>query len=217
MPATSVQFTVAAHIMALLGFYPRKEIPSAIIAERVNADPTFVRKSLSRLSNASLITTARGKNGGSILTRPAELITLLDIYRPSAAPPIFAIHNHPVDKKCPISRHIKGCMSSVLKKRSGVLRILSIKSLSPMWSGRSVRQIGHFFKSNMCYLSSHIYLSDHGIDVARASSHKGQSRPDSLAHASRCYVDCLLAPVQSDFRVMFPHSWADGVECDPSG
>src|SRR5262244_1074973 len=29
MPATSVQFTVAAHIMALLGFYRGKEIPSA--------------------------------------------------------------------------------------------------------------------------------------------------------------------------------------------
>ena len=116
MSATSVQFTVAAHIMALLGFYRGKEIPSAVIAESVNADPTFVRKSLSKLSNAGLITTARGKNGGSILTQPAEQITLLDVYRASAAPPTFAIHNYPVDKRCPISRNIKGCMSSVLKK-----------------------------------------------------------------------------------------------------
>src|SRR5215469_211275 len=115
MPATSVQFTVAAHIMALLGRFPDKEISSAALAQSVNADPTFVRKSLSKLSNAGLVITTRGKNGGSALTRSPEQITLLDIYRASAAPPTFAIHNYPVEKRCPISRNIKGCMSSVLK------------------------------------------------------------------------------------------------------
>src|SRR4029077_18213480 len=80
MSATSAQFTVAAHIMAALGFFRGKEIPSATLAESVNADPTFVRKSLSKLSKAGLIITTRGKNGGSTLTRSPEKITLLDIY-----------------------------------------------------------------------------------------------------------------------------------------
>ena len=116
MPATNVQFTVAAHIMAALGFFHGKEISSATLAESVNADPTFVRKSLSKLSKAGLIVTTRGKNGASTLTRSPEKVTLLDIYRASAAPPTFAIHTYPVEKRCPISRNIKGCMSSVLKK-----------------------------------------------------------------------------------------------------
>jgi len=116
MSATSVQFTVAAHIMTALGFYHGKEIPSATLAESVNADPTFVRKSLSKLSKAGLIVTTRGKNGASTLTRSPTLITLLDIYSASAAPPTFAIHSYPVEKRCPISSNIKGCMSSVLKK-----------------------------------------------------------------------------------------------------
>jgi Rrf2 family protein len=115
MPATSVQFTVATHIMAALGFFDGKEIASATLAESVNADPTFVRKSLSKLSKAGLIVTTRGKNGASTLMRSPEQVTLLDIYRASAAPPTFAIHNYPVEKRCPISRNIKGCMSSVLK------------------------------------------------------------------------------------------------------
>ena len=115
MPATSVQFTVAAHIMAALGFFNGKEISSATLAESVNADPTFVRKSLSKLSKAGLIVTTRGKNGASTLTRSPRQITLLDIYRASAAPPTFAIHRYPVEKRCPISSNIKGCMSSVLK------------------------------------------------------------------------------------------------------
>jgi Rrf2 family protein len=116
MSATSVQFTVAAHVMAALAFFHRKEIPSATLAESVNADSTFVRKSLSKLSKAGLIVTTRGKNGASTLTRSPERITLLDIYRASAAPPTFAIHSYPVEKRCPISCNIKGCMSSVLRK-----------------------------------------------------------------------------------------------------
>jgi len=47
MSATSVQFTVAAHIMAALGFRHGEELRSAMLAESVKADPTFVRKSLS--------------------------------------------------------------------------------------------------------------------------------------------------------------------------
>jgi Rrf2 family protein len=116
MSATNVQFTVAAHIMAALGFFYGKEISSATLAESVNADPTFVRKSLSKLSKAGLIVTTRGKNGASTLTRSPKLITLLDIYSASAAPPTFVIHSYPVEKRCPISSNIKGCMSSVLKK-----------------------------------------------------------------------------------------------------
>jgi Rrf2 family protein len=116
MSATSVQFAVAAHIMAVLGFRDREEIRSAMLAESVNADRTFVRKSLSKLSKAGLIVTTRGKNGASRLTRPPKQITLFDIYRASAAPPTFAIHSYAVEKRCPISCNIKGCMSSVLKK-----------------------------------------------------------------------------------------------------
>ena len=116
MSATSVQFTVAAHIMAALGYQHGKEIASATLAESVNADPTFVRKSLSKLSKAGLIVTTRGKNGASMLTRSPKQITLLDIYRASEAPPAFAIHRYPVERKCPVSSNIKECMSSVLKK-----------------------------------------------------------------------------------------------------
>jgi Rrf2 family protein len=116
MSATSVQFTVAAHIMTALAFRHGQGIPSTTLAKSVNADPTFVRKSLSKLSKAGLINTTRGKNGASALTRSPKQITLLDIYRASAAPPTFAIHSYPAYKRCPISSNIKGCMSSVLKK-----------------------------------------------------------------------------------------------------
>jgi DNA-binding IscR family transcriptional regulator len=92
MSVKSVQFTVAAHVMAALGYFHGEEISSAVLADSVNADPTFVRKSLSKLSKAGLVVTKRGKSGASVLARPPRQITLLDIYRASTAPPAFAIH-----------------------------------------------------------------------------------------------------------------------------
>jgi Rrf2 family protein len=121
MSATSVQFTVAAHIMAALGYFHGEEISSATLADSVNADPTFVRKSLSKLSKAGLVVTTRGKSGASVLARPPRQITLLDIYRASAAPPAFAIHSYPVDKRCPVSCRLKECMSGVLSQAQSSL------------------------------------------------------------------------------------------------
>ena len=107
MSVRSVQFTVAAHIMAALAYHYGEEISSATLADSVNADPTFVRKSLSKLSKAGLVVTKRGKSGASVLARPPRQITLLDIYRASAAPPAFAIHSYPIEKRCPVSRNGK--------------------------------------------------------------------------------------------------------------
>jgi hypothetical protein len=65
MSVKSVQFTVAAHVMAALGYFQGEEISSATLADSVNADPTFVRKSLSKLSKAGLVVTKRGKSGAT--------------------------------------------------------------------------------------------------------------------------------------------------------
>ncbi len=37
-------------------------------------------------------------------------------YRASAAPPAFAIHSYPVEKRCPVSCNLKECMSGVLSQ-----------------------------------------------------------------------------------------------------
>jgi Rrf2 family protein len=119
MSVKSVQFAVATHLMAALGIYPGGEVGSATLAESVKANPTFVRKSLSKLSKAGLVVTTRGKRGASVLAHPPERITLLDIYRASGAPPAFAIHSYPVEKRCPVSRNLKECMSEVLYRAQG--------------------------------------------------------------------------------------------------
>ncbi len=51
-----------------------------------------------------------------MLSRSPRQITLLDIYRASAAPQTFAIHSYPVEKQCPVSCHLKECMSGLLSQ-----------------------------------------------------------------------------------------------------
>jgi|ERR1700733_751922 Rrf2 family protein len=116
MAVTSVQFAVATHIMATLGFRSGDEIGSSMLAESVNADPSFVRKSLSKLAKAGLVITTRGKNGASTLARSPKQITLLDIYRASEAPATFAIHHYAIEKRCPVSANIKDCMADLLDR-----------------------------------------------------------------------------------------------------
>lgn len=116
MSLKNVQFAVATHIMVMLAYRGGEEISSRLLADSVNADPTFVRKSLSKLAKAGLVVTRRGQTGASSLARPANRITLLDIYRASGAPPPFATHSYPVESECIVSRNFKICMSGVLSE-----------------------------------------------------------------------------------------------------
>jgi Rrf2 family protein len=118
MSSSNVQFSVAVHIMAVLGYYD-EEVKSSTLAKSVSAEPSFVRRSLSKLVKAGLVKATRGKNGACTLSRPAADISLLEIYRASAAPGVFAIHDYPVDEECPISCNIKGTLSTVLEKSQG--------------------------------------------------------------------------------------------------
>ncbi|MDB5985224.1 MAG: Rrf2 family transcriptional regulator [Nevskia sp.] len=119
MSATNVQFSVAAHVMVVLGFHHGEDLTSATLAESVNADPSFVRRTLSKLAKSGLVIATRGKNGASILARPPNKITMLEIYRASEAPRAFAIHAYAPMKSCSISCNIKRSLAQVLDEAQG--------------------------------------------------------------------------------------------------
>lgn len=116
MSATNVQFSIALHLMAALAFRDGAEATSADLAQSVNTNASFLRKTLSKLAKSGLVAATRGKNGAYALALPAERITLLDVYRASDAPASFAIHDYPVEERCPISCQIKPCTASVLSE-----------------------------------------------------------------------------------------------------
>ena len=94
------QFSVGVHIMTALGDHHGEQVTSAHLTASVLAHESLVRSVLSKLVKAGLVTTSRGRNGFSSLSRPAYKISLLEIYKAVGAPPVFSIHGYPKEKTC---------------------------------------------------------------------------------------------------------------------
>lgn len=109
------QFSVAVHIMTALGDHHGEEVKSAALAASVRAHESQVRNVLSKLVKAGLATTSRGRNGFSSLARPANKISLLEIYRAMDPPPVFSIHEYPKEKTCRTSCTHKEAMRELLE------------------------------------------------------------------------------------------------------
>jgi Rrf2 family protein len=114
--AVNTQFSIAVHILAGLACGCDKGVTSAHLAMSVNTSPSFVRRTLAKLSKAGLVETATGKAGSCWLAKDAKAISLLDIYRAVDAPKAFAIHNYSAQKVCTVSCHIKSALEKALAK-----------------------------------------------------------------------------------------------------
>ena len=101
------RFAVAVHIATLLAHTGEKPATSEWIAGSVNTNPVVVRRILASLARAGLVRSQRGTAGGSLLARPAEQITLRDVYlavaEEDAAPPV---HHQPPNDACPVGANI---------------------------------------------------------------------------------------------------------------
>jgi Rrf2 family protein len=114
--AVNIQFSIAVHLMAGLAYRGDKDTTSAVLARSVNTSPSFVRRTLAKLSRAGLIETVTGKAGACWLSRDAKDISLLDIYRAVDAPRAFSIHSYAEQKACAVSCHIKAALDKALDK-----------------------------------------------------------------------------------------------------
>ena len=114
--AVNLQFSIAVHIMAGLACRRDEGVTSGHLAESVNTSPSFVRRTLAKLSKAGLVETATGKAGACWLARDAKNISLSDIYKAVGAPKAFAIHSYTEQKGCMVSCHIKTALEKALAK-----------------------------------------------------------------------------------------------------
>ena len=76
----ATRFAVGLHILILVASDPPGEATSVRLARSIGTNPVVVRRIAGLLSRAGLIAVQRGP-GGAALTRPAEAITLRDVWR----------------------------------------------------------------------------------------------------------------------------------------
>ena len=74
------RLSLALHTLSHMAGDPGRVRTSADIADHAGTNPVVVRRVLGRLREAGLLTSEKGHAGGWKLTRPAQSITLADVY-----------------------------------------------------------------------------------------------------------------------------------------
>ena len=110
----SSRFTIALHIFTCVDtFKDDYKVTSDFLAGSINTNPVIIRKILTQLKNAGLITVARG-TGGITVNRPLSEITFYDVYQaiePVENGDLFHFHEAP-NPECPVLRAVNRVIAS---------------------------------------------------------------------------------------------------------
>ena len=113
----SSRFTVALHIFTAVDvFKDDYKVTSDFLAGSIGTNPVIIRKLLTQLKSAGLITVARG-TGGIELTRDLSEISFYDVYQaiePVEGGDLFRFHEAP-NPQCPVGRNIHALLDDKLK------------------------------------------------------------------------------------------------------
>ena len=120
MPA-STRFVVAIHVLVSLAIMRGKPMRSEDLAFSVNTNATVIRALLGRLMDAGLTTSQLGNGGGALLSKPAEQIRLLDVYRSVEDGEIFSPHRNGPNQACFVGKNIQKAMFPALENAKQAL------------------------------------------------------------------------------------------------
>ncbi|MGG5811087.1 Rrf2 family transcriptional regulator [Falsiroseomonas sp. CW058] len=89
----ATRFAVAIHILLLLAREPAGQSTSGRLAESIGTNPVVIRRLAGQLARAGLIRIRRGP-GGAELARPADAITLAEVWEAMRRPgtPLLPAH-----------------------------------------------------------------------------------------------------------------------------
>lgn len=129
---SNTRFATAIHIMTLLAKAPQDQewLTSDWIAGSINVNPVIVRKELSELREAGLITSRLGKEGGSRLSKEAEDIRISEIYAAVKNKEVLGKKNQKPNPACPVGKNINSHLSLLFDETEKVVKsFLGDKSL----------------------------------------------------------------------------------------
>ena len=110
------RFAVSVHILAYLAYRQGAAVPSAEIAASVDTNPVVIRRLLSALVKAKLVTAQKGASGGFALARPPANISLLATYHAVEPDPEHGLRRFAPNHKCPVGAKIETILHGVFFK-----------------------------------------------------------------------------------------------------
>lgn len=126
----NTRFATAIHIMTLLAKSPQEWLTSEWIAGSINVNPVIIRKEISVLREAGLIISRQGKEGGSQLSKNAELITISEIYKAVKNTEVLGKKNQNPNPACSVGKEINVHLNTLFEETDHlVVKFLGDKSL----------------------------------------------------------------------------------------
>jgi Rrf2 family protein len=110
------RFSVSIHIMTSLAYSGGEGSTSNILAQGIKTNPVVIRRLLSQLHHAGLVTCQPGKSGGCHLARAPEQISLQDVYMAIEQGGPFVIPQKTENKACEVSCQMKGILTDVFEQ-----------------------------------------------------------------------------------------------------
>ena len=111
----NTRFAVATHLLSFLTLAGDRLANSEEIASSLQTHPALVRRMLSALREADLVSTQPGPGGGARLGRSPESISLLDVYKAiDDDDDLFAVARMKTNPDCPLGANIQATLECVL-------------------------------------------------------------------------------------------------------
>ncbi|MEO0562146.1 MAG: Rrf2 family transcriptional regulator [Chloroflexota bacterium] len=117
---TNSQFTVGTHILTLLALHDGP-ISSRTLSRSINTNPVVVRRIVGALHDAELVATQMGVGGGTTLARPADEITLRDVFIATQPAHVIPLHASEPNAACNIGRHIQPVLTPVFERAQAAM------------------------------------------------------------------------------------------------
>lgn len=116
--------------MTLLAKSPQEWLTSEWIAGSINVNAVIVRKEISVLREAGMITSRQGKVGGTQLAKNADAITISEIYRAVKNTEVLGKKNQNPNPACSVGKEINIHLNTLFDETDQlVIKFLGNKSL----------------------------------------------------------------------------------------
>lgn len=128
------RFSVSIQILMTLAHHTEEMVSSAMLANVLSTNATFVRKTIAPLIDAGIIQSYKGKGGGITLAKKPNEINLKDVYQiVTSEKPLLQVHNKPVYKSCEISKCVGVILFDLISGiEDATLHYLENKKLSDL-------------------------------------------------------------------------------------
>jgi len=120
--AYDLTYATATHILAVMAFYENEWVTSNTMAESIQTNPGLVRRVLAQLSDAGLVETKPGPQGGARLAKPTHSIDLAEVYDAVVQEPILKTSSREPYAPCRVSCGIGGALEGVFSDAEDAMR-----------------------------------------------------------------------------------------------